>query len=44
MFSETELEAIEDIVTKFGEEWIETRVDRLVVDSILSKCEAELNT
>lgn len=44
MFSQEELEAIEDIVTKFSEQWIETRLDQIVVESILSKCEEELNS
>jgi len=43
MFSDLELETIEAIIDQFAEQWVETRVDQILVDQILTKIDKQLN-
>lgn len=43
VFTEIELETIETLVEQYGPTWIETRLDQVVVASILLKIEKHLN-
>lgn len=43
MFSHEELLVIEEIIDRFAEAWIETRLDQIRVDSILKKLDETIN-
>lgn len=42
-FSETELELIEELVTQYGHDWVQTKIEMRLVDSVLEKIDRYLN-
>lgn len=42
-FSESELELIEELVTEFGDKWVQTKVEMRLIESILEKIDGRLN-